>query len=70
MKKWYQSKTIWVNFIAALMAIVPFIDANILTAFGVSDTTRWLVIIGFLTTLFNIANRFLTNKGIDTTAKK
>jgi len=70
MKKWYQSKTIWVNVFAALLAIIPMINEEFLSMVGVTNTTKWLAIVGFCTTVFNIINRLLTNKGIDTAPNK
>ena len=58
MKKWYHSKTIWLNTVAAFFAVLPEIlsavDVNFLTAIGVTNTTKSLSIIGLITTILNI----------------
>lgn len=70
MKKWYQSKTIIANAITAILGIVPVLDTKLLTAMGITDPARWLIIVGGFSTAMNIILRMLTNKGIDTTGTK
>ena len=70
MKKWYHSKTIWVNAMGAFAAFLPeilsAIDVNFLKAIGVSDTTKYLSIIWFIITILNIFLRFTTTAPIKT----
>ncbi|KAA5532642.1 hypothetical protein F0919_17835 [Taibaiella lutea] len=70
MKKWFQSKTIWANLLAAVLAMLALVDSNLLTAIGIEDKTKYLAIVGTVTTAVNILLRVVTNKAIDTTASK
>lgn len=62
MKKWYQSKTIWLNVIAALVAILGLFNQETLAGLGISTPEKFLTIIGTITTIFNIILRVLTKK--------
>jgi uncharacterized membrane protein len=66
MKKWYQSKTMWVNIIAAILGIIPIIDNELLTAIGVLDSTRYLAVVGVVTTILNVILRTITKTAITT----
>ncbi|TDD77143.1 hypothetical protein [Flavobacterium caseinilyticum] len=57
MKKWYQSKTIWVNLIAIILGILPLVDETLLTAVGVVNTQAYLYVIGFVTGILNLILR-------------
>lgn len=70
MKKWYLSKTIWANLLAALLGILALFDADLLSALGVGDKMKFLSIVGTATTIINILLRVITNQAIDTTKRK
>lgn len=71
MKKWYNSKTIWVNAIALILGIVSLLDAQILNIFGFDDnvTVKILTTIGLINGVLNIMLRFLTTGEIITNSK-
>jgi hypothetical protein len=54
---WHLSRTVWVNIIAAITAVLPLFDMNLLTTIGISNSAKWLAIIGVITTVFNVINR-------------
>ena len=64
MKKWYQSKTIWANIIAGLLSLIALFDATTLALLGIENTTKYLGILGLITTVVNLILRAITNKGI------
>lgn len=66
MKKWYKSKTIWLNLIAAAIALLGIFDEALLSLLGITNTSKFLAIIGALTTALNILMRVLTSKIIYT----
>ena len=61
-----QSKTFWLNVIASLMAILSIFDPALLQNFGLGADaqTKALSIIGAVTTVLNIALRFVSNTPI------
>lgn len=63
MKKWFHSKTIWLNIIASLLAILGLFDQKTLLALGLSSE-KFLTIIGTITTMLNIILRLLMKKQI------
>lgn len=67
MKKWYHLRDVWFNILAAIFAALGLIDANLLHAIGIHDTTKWLAIIGFITTLYNVISRRMLNTKINNT---
>lgn len=64
MKKWYESRIIISNIIAAILGVIPLIDVNLLTAIGVTDVTKYLAIVGTVTTILNVILRAVTTKTI------
>lgn len=66
MKKWYQSKTIWVNIVAAVLGIIPAINADLLTVMGIVDANKYLTVLGAVTTVLNLFLRMTTTKTIET----
>ena len=66
MKKWHESKTIWLNLIALLLGLIPMIDENILIAFGVLNTQSYLTVLGALTGVLNLLLRMITSTTIQT----
>jgi hypothetical protein len=64
-KKWYKSKTIWVNLIAALLGITPIIDIDFLRLIGVGEPTKYFAIVGAVTTVLNVVLRTITNQPIE-----
>ena len=66
MKKWYQSKTIWLNAIALILSFMPLLDENTLIAIGLTNPTKYLTIIGLLTAFLNVILRLITTQGIST----
>jgi len=67
-----QSKTFWVNVIASLLAILSIFNPELLNGFGLGADaqTKALSIIGALTTILNIALRFVSNTPITPIIKK
>ena len=67
-----QSKTFWLNVIASLMAILSIFDPALLQNFGLGGDaqTKALSIIGAVTTILNIALRFVSNTPITPIIKK
>ena len=67
-----QSKTFWLNAIASLLAILSIFNPELLQSFGlgVDAQTKALSIIGALTTVLNIALRFVSNTPITPIIKK
>lgn len=61
MKKWYQSKTIWTNIIAGIIAIIGILDENFLKSIGFTDPTKFLAVVGGITTVLNIILRAFTS---------
>ncbi len=61
-----QSKTFWLNVIASLMAILSIFDPALLQNLGLGEDaqTKALSIIGAVTTVLNIALRFVSNTPI------
>ena len=62
MKKWYKSKSIIINVVAALIASVSMLDAEVLKAIGITNTSAFLSIIGFATTVANIFLRLFADQ--------
>lgn len=63
-KRWYQSKTIWLNIISPLLLILPLIDVNLLTVINVSDPKKYYTLVVFFTAVLNIILRSLNTKNI------
>lgn len=72
MKKWYNSKTIWVNAIALILGFISMFNAEIFNIFGFTDNTtvKVLTVIGLINGALNILLRFLTTGEIITNSKK
>ncbi len=64
MKQWHQSKTMWLNIISLILGITPMINEDVLTALGVVDINKYLVVLGLVTGILNILLRTITDKGI------
>ena len=56
-KKWYQSKTVWLNLIASILAVLGYFNAPLLISLGIADPTKFLSIIGVVTTILNLILR-------------
>lgn len=56
-KKWYESKTIWLNLVSTVLAVLGIIDANVLHLLGVSNPASFLGVLGVITTILNIILR-------------
>lgn len=56
-KKWYQSKTVWLNLIASLLGILAFLNADLLKSLGITDPSKLLSVIGIITTIGNLILR-------------
>lgn len=71
MKKVYQSRVVWINFIILTLSLF---DTQFFQALGLADATIMIVssILVKIVAVGNIALRFLTNQGIgnDNTAEK
>ena len=57
MKKWYQSKTIWVNVITAALAVVGELS-------GIFPVSQHPKVWATATTLLNVALRLITSQAI------
>ena len=66
LKKWYKSRTIIANLVAAVMGMLPMIDLNFLSAIGCADPAKYYAIIGVATTFLNVVLRRQTTKPIST----
>ena len=64
MKKWFKSRTIWVNILGAVAGSLAIVDNNLLVAIGIKDPAKYLTIIGAVVTLSNLYLRTLTTKPI------
>lgn len=69
MKNIFQSKTVWVNIIMALISIAAVISPDLLTALGI-DSTKALTIIASVTAILNVFLRLITNTGIEIKSTK
>jgi|GEM_PF-1488681 len=56
-KKWYQSKTVWLNLIASVLGVLGYFNAPLLVSLGITDPTKLLSIIGVVTTILNLVLR-------------
>lgn len=56
-KKWYQSKTVWLNLIASLLGILGYFNADLLLSIGVTNPAKFISIIGVITTIGNVILR-------------
>ena len=67
-----QSKTFWLNVIASSLAVLSIFNPDLLQVLGlgVDAQTKALSIIGALTTILNIALRFVSNTPITPIIKK
>ncbi len=67
-----KSKTFWLNAIASLLAILSIFNPEFLSGLGLGfdAQTKALSIIGALTTVLNIALRFVSNTPITPIIKK
>ncbi len=65
-KKWYQSKTIWLNAISAILATIGIFNQDLLIGLGFTNPTKFLAILGSITTVLNIILRLLTTTAIST----
>jgi len=65
-KKWYKSKTMWVNAIGFILASLELIDVNILGVIGVKDPIKAMAIIGLAASLLNLYLRTLGGDPIKT----
>jgi len=66
MKKWYSSKTVWLNIITTVLLILPMIDANFLQSIGVVNIPGFLAIVATITTVLNTILRVTSTKVIST----
>lgn len=66
MKKWYLSKTVWLNIIASVLLILPMIDQEFLTGIGVVEPESYLSIVASITTVLNLILRVTSTKVIST----
>ena len=55
-KKWWQSKTMWLNIAAGLVAILLLVDKDLLLAFGVAEERQEKIIkvLGIIVAVYNI----------------
>ena len=56
-KKWYQSKTVWLNLVASILGVLGYFNAPVLISLGIADPTKFLSIIGVVTTILNLILR-------------
>lgn len=58
-KKWYESKTMWLNIAAGILAVLVLVDKNLLTVFGLSEEAQAKVLtaIGTIVAIVNILLR-------------
>ncbi len=68
-KKWYKSKTLMLNLIAATFASLGMLDKSILVAIGITNTEAFLSIVGFITTTGNIYLRLFIDQESQITIK-
>lgn len=68
-KKWYKSKTLMLNLIAATFASLGMLDKSILVAIGITNTEAFLSIVGFITTTGNIYLRLFIGQESQITIK-
>mgnify|MGYP006935517487 FL=1 len=69
MKRWYESKTMWVNSLSALVTILGYFNQDLLSSLGFQNTAKFLAVVATITTVVNLFLRLVTNKGIDTSGK-
>lgn len=65
-KKWYQSKTIWLNIVAVIVAITGYLTPALLTSIGFSNPTKFLTIVGTIVAIANVILRAGTIQPIST----
>lgn len=67
-----KSKTFWLNFISACLAILSILNPDLLNGLGLGADaqTKVLSVIGALTTVLNIILRFVSNTPITPLKKK
>jgi hypothetical protein len=67
-KKWWQSKTMWVNIVSAILGFLTLIDGNLLTSFGFTEETKVKILsgIGLATTVINMILRWGNPQPIST----
>lgn len=66
MKKWYNSKTIWLNLVSLLIAVTGLINEDLLKSLGITNTTKYLIVIGFVNGVGNMILRlFSTSQKIE-----
>jgi uncharacterized membrane protein len=65
-KSIFASKTMWLNLIVAIVAILAFVNPELLTAIGVEEARQKdvLTLVGTVTALLNLVLRAITNKGL------
>ena len=67
MKKQINSKTVWFNIVMFIMFIATLVDANLLSAFGITEVTKVVTIQGMITAIGNYILRvFFTSQPITT----
>lgn len=69
MKRWYESKTMWVNALSALVTILGYFNQDLLSSLGFQNPAKFLAVVATITTVVNLFLRLVTNKGIDTSGK-
>ena len=56
-KKWYQSKTMWLNIVAVIVSITGYLTPELLISIGFSNPTKFLTIIGTIVAIANVILR-------------
>lgn len=60
-KKAYQSKIVWTNVIASIIALLSILNQDLLISLGLPASDKFLAIIGFITTVLNLLFRIWFN---------
>lgn len=71
-KSIFKSKTLWLNFIMGLLAIIALIDPSILSIFGLDEIhqANALKIIGAITAILNLVLRMITGQPVSVNSNK
>ena len=64
MKNWKQSKTLMFNFLVSVLAILPMIDVDILTAVGITNPLAYYKVLVVVTAIANKFLRIITTEAI------
>ena len=65
MKKWYNSKTLWVNIVSGILVLIPSLNDEFFKALGIHNYNSYLTILATVNVLLNLILRMITNTAIE-----